>query len=463
MQGNKKRYSRPKNYCLGALHPPKTQSSGNVGLRCSFCIIVMSGLLTLSTCQKSQDSYNVPLIEMTDAQYPDNPNLTARHSKAQQKLFKNLTITHRENDLFDFDLYSHQDSSCYISLRNIPVLEMMPTAPEWIKSDNYLTYIGLINQEWNRQQVQFKPTNFTVSGKANLPITRVDLARNCLNSYLWEVIVYAKDRDGKDKLYWQCWFNFPKELYAEMFEKRNNLPFETFRKGMENWIDPESKPIDLSKLRKVKTESEAAFEVKNNEMYLLKGERERKRKNIVYPKKVEKINDLLTDSTTFATFGVPGYYNTKDPRKTKLSRLGTLQKINKRQIINALKQNSMELELIFESNKDQKTITKLVIGGLDLGLIPTLSVADANDGWQTSMGISNHSFYETFDFQQTHLTQNNGFYAFLLDEKNNWLDSHKIGIDGPLLHFDEQDKTKLHLWILAFEWHAFVGHYVVKI
>lgn len=426
------------------------------------CVLFLLIVFTLS-CQKSQDRYTVPLTEMTDAQYPDNPNLESRHGQAQQKLFKNVTITNRGNDLFDFDLCAHQDSLCHVSLPNVPVLEMMPTAPKWIKTDDYLTYIGLINQEWNRQQVQFKPSMFKVSGKTDLQITRVDLARNCLNAYLWEILMYAKDRDGKDKLYWQCWFNFPKELYADLFEKRNQLHYETYRKPLENWIDPASKPIDLSKLRQVKAESEATFEAQNNEMYPLKSERERKRKNIVCPKTVAKINDLLADSTTFATFSIPGYYNTKDPRKTELSRLGILQKVNKRQIINALNKSSMELELIFLSNKDQKTITKLVVGGLDMDLIPTLAVADANDGWQTSMGISNHSFYETFDFQQAHLTRDNGFYAFLLDDKNNWLDSHKVGIDGPLLHFDAQDPAKLHFWILAFERHAFVGHYVIKI
>ena len=427
-------------------------------------IFILVCILALTTaCKKPQNIYTVAVKEMTDAQYPDNPNLESRHSAAQQKLFKNVVVSQRENDLFDLDLYSHQDSLCHISLKNIPVLEMMPTAPEWIKSDDYLTYIGIINQEWNRQQVQFRPEQFTVSGKLDIKITRVDLARNCLNAYLWEMLIYAQDSDGKDKLYWQCWFDFPEELYAQLFEKRNNLPYEIFRKGLENWIDPESKLIDLNKLRKANGDGEAQFEAKNNEMYPLKGERERKRKNIVYPKKVEKINDLLTDSTTFATFSVPGYYNTKDPRKTELSRLGTLQKVVKRQIINALGKPAQELELIFVSNKDQKTITKLVIGGLEVSLIPALAEANANDGWQTSMGISNHSFYETFDFQQAHLTKNNGFYAFLLDDQNRWIDSHKVGIDGPLLHFAERDKSKLHLWILAFERHAFVGHYVIQL
>jgi hypothetical protein len=419
--------------------------------------------ISILSCSKKQDGvYEIPVKEMTDTEYPDNPNLESRHSAAKQEYFSTILLKDNGSNLFNLDLISHEDSLCKITLKNLPLLEMMPTAPDWIKKDEYLTYIGVINQEWNRQQVQFNPEQFIVSGKSGMQITRVDLARNCLNSYLWEMLVYAKDTDGKDKLFWQCWFNFPNDLYAKMFETRNQLSFEIFRKGMENWIDPASKLIDLAKIRQVKSENEAEFVVKNEEMYPLNGERQRKRKNIVCPKVVDKMDDLLNDSTTFATFSMPGYYNTKDPRKTELSRLGILQKVNKRQIINALGKESEELELVFLSNKDQKTITKFIIGGMDMSLIPTLPTDKANDGWQTSMGIANHSFYETFDFQQKHLTKDNGFYAFLLDDKNNWLDSHKVGIDGPLFHFDEKDKSKLHCWILSFERHAFVGHFVIK-
>lgn len=400
---------------------------------------------------------------MSDAEYPDNPNLESRHSEAKQKYFRSIVLTENKADLFDLDLYSHEEELCKIALKNLPLLEMMPTAPDFIKKDDYLTYIGVINQEWNRQQVQFKKGQFEVSGKTNIKITRVDLARNCLNAYLWELLVYAKDANGEEKLFWQCWFDFPKDLYKDLFEKRNKLSYETFREGLENWKDPESKKVDLSILRKVETENEIAFEAINGEMYPVIGERERKRKNIVFPRSIEKMDDILTDSTLFSTFSIPGYYNTKDPRKTELSRLGILQKVVKRDIVNALGAKSLELELVFVSNKDHATQTKFVIGGIDETLIPTLNTENLNKGFQTSMGIANHSFYETIDFQQKHLTKDNAFYAFLLDKDDQWIDSHKIGIDGPLFYFDTKDKTKLHLWILSFERHAFVGHYLIKL
>ena len=51
----------------------------------------------------------------------------------------------------------------------------------------------------------------------------------------------------------------------------------------------------------------------------------------------------------------------------------------------------------------------------------------------------------------------------LLDENGKWLDSHTIGIDGPLLHLDENDPTLLHVWLLSFERHALVGHYTIQL
>lgn len=241
-------------------------------------IILISLFLLQLSCKEKQTVFEIPTKEMTDTEYPDNPNLESRHSEAKQHYFKSILLKNKGQNLFDLDLFSHEIGQCEISLKNLPLLEMMPTAPDFIKKDEYLTYIGIINQEWNRQQVQFKTGQFSVKGNSKLQITRVDLARNCLNAYLWEILVYAKDTDGKDKLFWQCWFDFPKTAYKDLFETRNNLNYESFRANLESWIDIESKKIDLEILRKASDEREVSFESKNNEMYPIKGERERKKK-----------------------------------------------------------------------------------------------------------------------------------------------------------------------------------------
>jgi hypothetical protein len=417
--------------------------------------------LFLFSCKREINTIDIPIKEMSDSEYPDNPNLESRHSKAQQKYFSQITLKENNTNLFDIELHSNEKGLCNIALRYLPLIEMMPTAAEFIKKDDYLSYLGIINQEWNRQQVQFNKDQYEVTGHSTLKITRVDLARNCLNAYLWELLVYAEDNDGESKLFWQGWFDFPKDTYKKLFELRNKLDYEKYRPALEHWIDAESKKIDLSLLRREIDKTEVNYVVKNDELYPLKGERKRKAKNIITPSKISKINDLLSDSTIFATFSIPGFYNRSDPRKTELSRFGVLYKVTKSNIINGLGKSAIELRLDFRSNTDSSTLMSMIIGGIDFKEIPKLKTSEANEGWQTSMGIANHSFYETYEYQQKHLTKDNGFYALLLDENGKYIDSHKVGIDGPLFHFDVGNENLLHLWVLAFERHAFVGHYLI--
>jgi hypothetical protein len=79
------------------------------------------------------------------------------------------------------------------------------------------------------------------------------------------------------------------------------------------------------------------------------------------------------------------------------------------------------------------------------------------------MGISNHSFYNSYSDLLKYSSKQEPYFAFLLDKDGNWLDSHDVGIDGPLFWLDEKDPTKLHLMILSFERHSFVGHYIIDL
>ena len=38
------------------------------------------------------------------------------------------------------------------------------------------------------------------------------------------------------------------------------------------------------------------------------------------------------------------------------------------------------------------------------------------------------------------------------------VDSHFLGVDGPLFHLDIDDADVLHYWLLSFERHAMVAH-----
>ncbi|MCP4520752.1 MAG: hypothetical protein GY827_03505 [Cytophagales bacterium] len=412
----------------------------------------------------SSITYSAPIRELTDAEYPENPDISIRHKLDGTFSHNKVELVHHTKSFYGVTIYPNNDKSDTIILPRINIYEWIPSVPDTVKSDQYLAEIGLINQEWNRQQVKLRGTQFEVKGKnqEKKVLVRVDFARNCLNAYLWEIIGYALNEEGKEAPVYHGWFNFPSDLYTKLYFERNNMKFEDLQDYLVTWKDPESKPIQTSLLRNVVEEEEISFSVINHELYPLVGERKKKNRNVIYPKNATRIRDFLTDSTQFATFSPPGYYTTDEPRKTELGRLLEIEKIVEREVKSTYGTSGQELKEfeIFYSDREGLRKTRLVIGGLNMKKIPQLSVENAHKGFQMPMGIANHSFYETFEEMNGNPSKENPYYAFLLDEKGNWLDSHKIGIDGPLFHFDEEGS--LHLWLLSFERHAFVGHYLIE-
>jgi hypothetical protein len=121
-----------------------------------------------------------------------------------------------------------------------------------------------------------------------------------------------------------------------------------------------------------------------------------------------------------------------------------------------------ELQLTYTDNVKSKT-TRYIISGLNLDKLPLLNATTLHKGWQRPMGISNHSFYNSYDEILAASSLQNPYFSVLLDENGQWLDSHEVGIDGILLYRDEADNAKVHAYILSFERHAFVGHTVLNI
>lgn len=424
-----------------------------------FFILLLAITLTYS-CKNGPEVYRVPLTILSDEAYPDNPDLDLNNPVRQTYKFDHVSFKPVNDSLFDIQISSDSRIDT-ISLSSIKLKEMIPLACSKVKGDDYLTHITLINQEWNRNQVSFDRSEFNINIVDSKDITRLDIARNCLNAYLWEVILFS-DKAVSFKPVYHGWFNFPQKLYSELFEKYNHLSFEKYKTGLIDWVKPESKTIAFDKLRTVDNEKEVVLANHNNENYPLTGERKKKYKNIIYPKNTTRIQDFLTDSTRYATFSPPGYYNTKDPRVTQLSRLSHPVKAIIRWVSSQGQDSLLEIEIDYQ-DADKLKNTKLIISGINLKEIPTLDAGQADDGWKNSMGFGNHTFYETYKHSLSHSSETNPYFSVLTDDNDRWLDSHEIGIDGPLLHWDSQESGLLHIWILSFERHSFVGHYTVKI
>lgn len=434
--------------------------------------VIIWGLVTIFglSCSSpaSLNQHEVPkkwassLQELSDEEYPDNPDIGLSHSKVHEVKLDSIRFEFQGDYHFKLTMLT-EDLKDSIIFSKLSLMELMPTLQERFKRNDYLAYIALVNQEWNRNQIRFSPEFFTSSTRKLEPITRIDIARNCLNTYLWEVIAYAQE-EGKDKVYYHGWFNFPKTLFKQLFWARNHVKFDLYASAMEHWIDPENKKVWLGNLRQSLNEKELGFTSHNDQEYLKIGERNKKFKNIIYPKNTTRIKDFLTDSTLFATFSPPGFYNTKDPRKTYLSRLANPGQMIVRNTTQEVAPGDTLLEISIRYNlQDSAKYTELILSGIRRAEIPVLRPQEVHKGWQSSMGFGNHTFYETYEHSQVCSSLNSPYIAFLLDKNGNWLDSHKIGIDGPLLYFDHADRQLLHVLILSFERHAIVGHYSVNL
>lgn len=404
--------------------------------------------------KNAKTNWSIELEELFDDAYPNNPDVSIRHSLHNEIEYGNVALNRLDDGNFDI-IVQPIDEKDTVALRGIDLMELMPTICNKVKDKPYLKKIAIINQEWNRHQVKFLAGEFEVSGENSQGIKRVDLARNCLNSYLWEIIFYAEE-DSILKPYYHGWFDFPHELYADLFKERNDEDFSAYESSLVDWIDPEHEVIELTSLRNMTSEVNTSFENLNHEEYPLAGERKKKQINIMYPKNTAVMQDFLTDSTVFATFSPPGFYNQEDPRSTELSRLARLDSV----YVRTLDTDLFELELKFNIGNESKE-TNFIVSGLNKEEIPTLASSDVNNGWQNSMGFGNHTFYETYADALKRPSKSSEYFSFLSDAKGLWIDSHFVGIDGPMLHWDIDNPAMLHLWILSFERHAFVGHYVI--
>jgi len=104
-----------------------------------------------------------------------------------------LTLVQKDATHFDFILELQHPHIAKIVIRDVDVGLMTPSLPDGAKEDDGLRRIALTDRQWNRQQVRFDPgsPHLEVSGgdgfeRANL--YTAELAKNCLNAGLWEVL-----------------------------------------------------------------------------------------------------------------------------------------------------------------------------------------------------------------------------------------------------------------------------------
>lgn len=415
--------------------------------------------------------YAVPIVHLSDAAYPDDPDRPLRHAAYGSWNYEALELRFLDDqDPFLAEVYLKAATASTASIRlNVDLRGFIPSLPSTLENDAPAARTALVNQEWNRNQVAFLDAFFEFVPAEDVHLKlhpfRLDLARNCLQSYLWEIILYAAENPEADnpskRVLYHGWFSFPEALYQAMFEQLNGRPFAEYRQALEQWEDETPHPFPFRRLGIPDSMQAIGARARNNEEYPLAGERLKKQGNILHPKGTRIMQDFLTDQTQFATFSPPGCYRNDDPRSTTLGRFQHFEGAAFAQAQKRPSETEERLILRLRFSDDAGRKTDWWIGGFAPKMLPVLPIERANEAWMSSMGIGNHPFYEGYTAHRQHDAKTDPWFSALVDAQDLWLDSHAIGMDGPLMHWDADVPGRLHVWMLSFERHALIGHYVL--
>lgn len=410
------------------------------------------------------DQMGIPITEYAPFEYPEDP--AERSIYFGQYAKRKLTLVKKDETHFDFLFEPSDQKTAKVIFKNIDVSLMTPSEPEWTKADPNLELIAFTDRQWNRQQVSFDPHGPYVEllggdGFEKEHLYSAELAKNCLNAGLWEVLLFTREK-GQKTLYYQGWFTFPLGHYKRIFERNTAVSYLKYWYRLEHWKNPAGTVLDLAKLRDVIQENKVDVLSDPNERRIFTGEQVRKARTT-------NMNNLRTWADVvsgapiqFAAFIPPGRYSDRHPWGNEYWRFSRFNGAVFRWVRSRAKETPLgEIELLF-SDKEGKT-NRMIVSGVDINSLPQLAMTDYPKGLYMPMGIGVPPFYQIYEVLEKNPPHRSGYFSVLLDEKNRWINHHDAAIDGSVLHRDEKDPMLVHLYLLSYERHTLVGHYVVSV
>jgi len=411
-----------------------------------------------------EDVMRLAVREFSAAEYPEDP--AERSASSGRYQGRSLMLVRQSDESFDFIFEPKDSGVARVAFRNVNVKFMCAAQPAWTRSHAGNALITLLEREWNRQQVSFTPgPNLEVTGGDGWERTNLftaELANNCLGAGQWEVLLYSRE-NGQKTLYYQGWFQFPLGHYRTVVERYGGVRWTKAWLRLGRWVNPGGTAMDLKALRSVAKEFPAKAGFTGQETVLAEGEQQRKVRTSLTPN-VRRYADWFDGRTvTFASFVSPGRYDVRQPWRADVLRLGRLERAWWRDIKSPATAATLnELELIFRDPRNGR-ITRLLVSGFDPHGLPQLAPREYPRGVYRPLGVGVPPVFQSYDVLTILTPWNSAYFSVLLDDKDRWLDHHRIGIDGVVLHRDAQDAGKLHLLLLAYERHAVLAHFEVDI
>ena len=78
------------------------------------------------------------------------------------------------------------------------------------------------------------------------------------------------------------------------------------------------------------------------------------------------------------------------------------------------------------------------------------------------MGIGVPPFFQTYDELAQNPPHLSPYFCLLLDANGRWINHHEVAVDGPVIHRDLNDPSILHVYLLSYERHSLIGHFVIS-
>ncbi len=415
---------------------------------------------------RTTDAMQVPIRELSSKDYPAEP---VNHSIVYNRYAnRQLKIVQKDATHFNFILESSNPRAAKIILNNINLELIVPKVPEAAKTDQNLERLALVSREWNRQQLIFTKDSEHLEiiggdGFEKENIYSVELARNCLNSGLWEIFLNTKE-EGEKKQYYHGWFNFPLGYYKSVFEKINQISYWKYWLQLERWQNPAGEAVNLEALRTIENQQEVSAEFPQDERIIVAGEQGRKIKNILATNLVTWKDFYQTNQNVrFATFRKPGFYDPKTPWGNQYWRIGKFEKAILREVKpKNTTQNLQEIEFTFSDTRTGEN-NRILVSGINLKTLPQLPVKQYSQGLYLPIGISLPPFSQTYEELKENPPTQNPYFSAILDEKSRWIDNHSFGVDGVVMHRDQQNPALLHAYLLSYERHTLISHYLIDL
>ena len=371
-----------------------------LGATVTLAVIGVAIALTVRQTTRYQiaDVMTLPLREYTNVEYPEDPaNRSPHHGKYHGR---HVRLVRKDATHFDVVVEPLAPHIATVTFHDVDVSLMTPSLPESCQRDPGNTRIALTDRQWNRQQVSFAVDGrrVEVSGgdgfeKENL--SSAELAKNCLNAGLWEVLLFHPGSGGKE-LYYQCWFTFPLGLYREQFERGTGLRYCDHWYYLEHWFDPAGTAVKLDDLRRVTSTVEAKFRFDPGEQIIAGGEQLRKRRTMLTHNLRTWGDFTESPDVQFASFIPPGRYSVRHPWKNEYHRLAALKSVTLRET-EAPGDTAVRHELELQFAGRDGAVSRFLVSGFRWDDLPQLAVADYAKGLYMPMGIGVPPFFQTED------------------------------------------------------------------